>query len=95
MSYRKRPCPKTTLSIRLRPTAETLLEQHCKKTRLNKSQLVNDLIEQSLGAEQGGQRAAALLDEMLVGIEGSGDRDSAKNISGRLKKALRVKHAAR
>jgi hypothetical protein len=85
----------STLSIRLRPTAETLLEQHCKKTRLNKSQLVNDLIEQSLGAEQGGQRTAALLDEMLAGIEGSGDRDSAKNISGRLKKTLRAKHAAR
>jgi hypothetical protein len=85
----------STLSIRLRPTAEALLEQHCKKTRLNKSQLVNDLIEQSLGAEQAGQRAAAMLDEMLESIEGSGDRDSAKNISARLKKALRAKHAAR
>lgn len=85
----------STLSIRLRPTAEALLEQHCKKFRLSKSQLVNDLIEQSLGAEQGGQRAAALLDELLVGIEGSGDRNSAKNISGRLKKVLRAKHAVR
>jgi len=85
----------STLSIRLRPAAETLLEQHCKKKRLNKSQLVNDLIEQSLGADHGGQKAAALLDELLAGIEGSGDRDSAKNISSRVKKALRVKHAAR
>ena len=66
--------------------------------RLNKSQLVNDLIEQSLGAEHGGQRAAALLDEVLAGIKGSGNRDSAKKISSRLKKTLRarrVKHAAR
>lgn len=85
----------STLSIRLRPTAEALLEQHCKKTRLNKSQLVNDLIEQSLGSEQGGQRAAALLDEMLVDIAGSGDRNSARNISARLKKSLRAKHTAR
>lgn len=84
-----------TLSIRLRPAAETLLEQHCKKKRLNKSQLVNDLIEQSLGADHGGHKAAVLLDELLAGIEGSGDRDSAKNISSRVKKALRVKHAAR
>lgn len=85
----------STLSIRLRPTAQALLEQHCKKKRLNKSQLVNDLIEQSLGAEHGGQRAAALLDEMLVGIKGSGDPNSAKNVASRLKEALRVKHAAR
>ena len=85
----------SALSIRLRPAAKALLEQHCKKTRLNKSQLVNDLIEQLLGAERGGERAAALLDEMLAGIEGSGDRNSAKNISTRLKKALRAKHAAR
>ena len=85
----------STLSICLRPTAEALLAQHCKKTRLNKSQFVNDLIEQSLGAEQGGKRAAALLDEMLMGVEGSGDRNNAKNISARLKKALRAKHAAR
>ena len=83
------------LSIRLRPTAEALLEQRCKQTRLNKSQLVNDLIEESLGSEQGSQRAAALLDELLAGIDGSGDRDSAKNMSARLKKALRAKHAAR
>jgi hypothetical protein len=83
------------LTIRLRPTAEALLKQHCKKTRLTKSQVVNDLIEQSLGAEQGGQRAAALLDEMLAGIEASGDRDSAKNFSARLKKSLRAKHSAR
>ena len=88
----------STLSIRLRPAAQTLLEQHCKKKRLNKSQLVNDLIEQSLGAEHGGQRADTLLDEMLAGIKGSGNKDSAKNISSRLKKTLRarrVKHAAR
>lgn len=88
----------STLSIRLRPAAQTLLEQHCKKKRLNKSQLVNDLIEQSLGAEHGGQRAAELLDEMLTGIKGSGNQNSAKNISSRLKKTLRarrVKHAAR
>lgn len=83
------------LSIRLRPTAEALLEQRCKQTRLNKSQLVNDLIEESLGSEQGSQRAVALLDELLAGIDGSGDPDSAKNISARLKKALRAKHAAR
>jgi hypothetical protein len=83
------------LSIRLRPTAEALLEQRCRQTRLNKSQLVNDLIEHSLGSEQGSQRAAALLDEMLAGIEGSGDPNSARNISARLKKALRAKHAAR
>jgi len=85
----------STLSIRLRPAAQTLLEQHCKKKRLNKSQLVNDLIEQSLGAEHDGQRAATLLDEMLAGIKGSGNKDSAKNISSRLKKTLRAKHAAR
>jgi hypothetical protein len=84
-----------TLTIRLRLAAEALLEQHCKKTRLTRSQLINDLIEQSLGAEQGGQRAAALLDEMLAGIGGSSDRDSAKNISARLEKSLRPKHAAR
>ena len=84
-----------TLSIRLRPTAEALLEQHSKKTRRNKSQLVNDLIEQSLSAEQGGQRAAALLDEILLDIEGSGNRDNAKNISDRMRKALRAKHAVR
>lgn len=83
------------LSIRLRPTAEALLEQCCKQTRLNKSQVVNDLIEESLGSEQGSQRAVALLDELLAGIDGSGDPDSAKNISARLKKALRAKHAAR
>ncbi len=83
------------LSIRLRPTAEALLEQRCRQTRLNKSQLVNDLIERSLGSEQGSQRAAALLDEMLAGIEGSGDPNSARNISARLKKTLRAKHAAR
>jgi hypothetical protein len=62
---------------------------------VNKSQLVNDLIEHALGAEQGGRRAAALLDELLVGIQGSGDRHSAKNISTRLKKTLRAKHASR
>jgi hypothetical protein len=82
------------LSIRLRPTAEALLEQRCKQTRLNKSQLVNDLIEQSFASEQGSQRAAALLDEMLAGIDGSGDLGNAKNTSARLKKALRAKHAA-
>ena len=83
------------LSIRLRPTAEALLEQRCKQTRLNKSQVVNDLIEESLGSEHGSQRAVALLDELLAGIDGSGDPDSAKNISARLKKALRAKYAAR
>jgi hypothetical protein len=85
----------STLSIRLRPSVQALLEQRCKQQHVNKSQLVNDLIEQVLGAEQGGQRAAALLDELLDGIEGSGDRASAKNISTKLKKALRAKHAAR
>jgi hypothetical protein len=85
----------STLSIRLRPSVQALLEQRCRQQRVNKSQLVNDLIEQALGAEQGGRRAAALLDELLDGIEGSGDRDSAKNISTKLKKTLRAKHAAR
>lgn len=84
-----------TLSIRLRPNVQALLEQRCKQQRVNKSQLVNDLIEQALGAERDGRRAAALLDELLEGIEGSGDCDSAKNISARLKKTLRAKHAAR
>lgn len=85
----------STLSIRLRPTAAVLLEQYCKQMRLSKSQLVSDLIEQSLGGERSGQRAATLLDEMLAGIEGSGDRDSAKNIPARLNKALRAKRVAR
>jgi hypothetical protein len=85
----------STLSIRLRPSVQALLEQRCQQQRVNKSQLVNDLIEQALGAEQGGQRAAALLDELLDGIEGSGDHDSAKDISTKLKKTLRAKHAAR
>jgi hypothetical protein len=84
-----------TLSIRLRPSVQALLDQRCKQTRANKSQLVNDLIEQALGSERHGQRAAALLDDLLRDIEGSGDRDSAKNISVRLKKALRAKHTAR
>jgi hypothetical protein len=61
----------STLSIRLRPSVQALLEQRCKQQRVNKSQLVNDLIEQTLGAEQSGHRAAALLDELLDGIEGS------------------------
>jgi hypothetical protein len=85
----------STLSIRLRPSVRALLEQRCKQTRMNKSQIVNDLLEQALGAERNGQRSAALLDELLADIEGSGDRDSAKNISARLKKSLRAKHAAR
>jgi hypothetical protein len=85
----------STLSIRLRPSVQAMLEQRCKQQRVNKSQLVNDLIEQALGAERDGRRAAALLDELLDGIEGSGDRNSAKNISTRLKKTLRAKHAAR
>lgn len=86
-----------TLSIRLRPSLEALLEQRCKREGVSKSQLVNDLIEQALGAQQqgDGRRAAALLDELLKGIEGSGDRDVAKNVSARIKRALRAKHTAR
>ena len=84
----------STLSIRLRPAAEALVKHHCKQKRVNKSQLINDLIEHSLGADHGGQRAAALLDDMLLGIEGSGNPGSARNISARLKKSLRVKHTA-
>lgn len=84
-----------TLSIRLRPSVQALLEHRCKQQRVNKSQLVNDLIEQALGAERDGRRAALLLDELLEEIDGSGDRDSAKNISAKLKQTLRAKHAAR
>jgi hypothetical protein len=84
-----------TLSIRLRPGVQALLEQRCKHQRVNKSQLVNDLLEQALGGERDGRRAAAVLDELLEGIQGSGDRDNAKNISAKLKKTLREKHAAR
>jgi hypothetical protein len=84
-----------TLSIRLRPTAQALLEQRCQRDRINKSQLVNDLIEQSLGGEREGSHALELLDQLLVGIKGSGDPDSAKNVSARLKKSLRAKHVSR
>lgn len=84
-----------TLSIRLRPTVSALLEQRCKEAAKTKSQLVNDLIEQALGVEQDGRRATAMLDELLEGIKGSGDPNSAKNISSKLKKTLRAKHIAR
>jgi hypothetical protein len=84
-----------TLSIRLRPTAQALLEQRCQRDCINKSQLVNDLIEQSLGGERDGSHALELLDQLLVGLKGSGDRNSAKNISTRLKKSLRAKHVSR
>jgi len=85
----------TTLSIRLRPGVGALLEQRCREQGVNKSQLINDLIEQSLGAQCDGRHASELLDELLQDIEGSGDKDSAKNISSRLKKTLRAKHTAR
>lgn len=39
--------------------------------------------------------AQALLDKLLAGAEGSGNRNSAKNVSSRLKKALLAKRAAR
>jgi hypothetical protein len=58
---------------------QALLEQRYKQERVNKSRLVNDLLEQALGAERDGRRAAALLDELLEEIEGSGDRDSVKS----------------
>jgi hypothetical protein len=86
-----------TLSIRLRPSVEVLLEQRCKRDGVSKSQLVNDLIEQALGAQQqgDGRRAAALLEELLKGIEGSGNPDIAKNVSAKVKRALRAKHSSR
>ena len=85
----------STLSIRLRPAVRVLLDQRCKQQRVNRSSLVNDLIEQALGLQQHGERSAALLDALLSGIDGSGDPRSAKNISARLKKSLRATHAAR
>ena len=85
----------TTLSIRLRPGARALLEQRCREQGVNKSQLINDLIEQSLGSRCGGRYASELLDGLLQDIGSSGDKESAKDIWSRLKKAPRAKRAAR
>lgn len=84
----------TVLSIRLRPSVQALLERRCRQQRVSKSQLVNDLIEQALGAENDGRQAAALLNELLKGIRGSGDPDIADDISAKLKKKLHAKHRA-
>jgi hypothetical protein len=84
-----------TLTVRLEPRLERLLDRYCRKHRLTRTEVITDLLERYV-ADEGKPRPSAygLAKEAgLIGAFASGKDDTAQNHKRYLREKLRAKHA--
>lgn len=84
-----------TLTVRLDPQLSELLERHCRKRRLTKTQVLTRLLREHLAAgSMAGKTPYLLARELgLIGAFSSGRHDLAQNRKRYLKRKLRAKHS--
>lgn len=84
-----------TVTVRLDPQLQEMLERHCRKRRLTKTQVVTRVLREHLAAEAGGAKTPYQLARELglVGAFASGKGDLAENRKRYLARKLRAKHS--
>ncbi len=84
-----------TLTVRLDPQLEELLDSYCRKRRQTKTEVLTRLLRDHLAAaSDGGKRPYQLAREFgLIGAFASGRRDASENRKRYLKEKLRAKHS--
>ena len=77
-----------TLSVRLDPDLEALLEQEARRLGVSKSEFVKDALERTLGMKN----PADLLRQARSGATNN-EPDLSESVSERMKSQLRAKHS--
>ena len=84
-----------TLTVRLDPQLEDLLDSYCRKRRQTKTEVLTRLLQDHLATvSDGGKRPYQLAREFgLIGAFAGGRRDASENRKLYLKEKLRAKHS--
>jgi len=89
------PGDPVTLTVRLDPQLEELLDSYCRKRRQTKTEVLTRLLQDHLAtASDGGKKPYQLAREFgLIGAFASGRRDASENRKRYLREKLRAKHS--
>ena len=84
-----------TLTVRLEPQLERLLDRYCRKHRLTRTAVISTLLARHVAGDGANGPSAYQLaeDAGLVGAFASGKGDLAQNHKRYLREKLRAKHA--
>ena len=81
-----------TLTVRLEPELERMLEAACKRRRATKSTVVTGLIEQFVAREPAADSYQVAVRLGVIGSDTTASADTAANAKSLLRRALRAKH---